>query len=390
MTIRERKLLFILAILLFIVISPVIILYALGYDFDFFTNKVIPTGGLYLNITPKGVKIFIDGKLEKENSPYTLGSGIFIKDKMEKIYNLEIKKDNYYDWKKEAVVKSSLVTEFKYVLLIKKNPELILTNFKNISEINNAEKIKKMEKILGVKIKNFSIEDDNIFFLNDKSKLYQFEEKNSQLKLIEENIISFSRDNQIIYFLDKEGGLFVKEINSEEKQKIAAFKIDSNNQEEIEMKTSAGLLTINYSGNLFLLNQENRQFEKIDENVSDFQFDQRGAKILYLKENHLKNFNLKEIWVYYLESRVQPLIEAKDKSLVYSTSTNIHSPFFAGPDHEQIIFVKENEGILITEIDIRGGQNIIKLADVKNPKIYYQKNTLYFEDKNKIFSVTIF
>lgn len=121
MTIRERKLLFILAILLFVVISPIIILYALGYDFDFFKNKIVPTGGLYLNITPKGVKIFIDGKLEKENSPYALGSGIFIKDMPEKTYNLEIKKDEYYDWKKEITVKSSLVTEFKYVLLIKKN-----------------------------------------------------------------------------------------------------------------------------------------------------------------------------------------------------------------------------------------------------------------------------
>lgn len=390
MTIRERKMLFILAVLLFIVISPIIILYSLGYDFDFFKNKVIPTGGLYLNIMPKGVKIFIDGKLEKENSPYALGSGIFIKDLPEKSYTLEIKKDDYYDWKKEIAVKSSLVTEFKHVLLAKKNPELILTNFKNIEEINKAEKIKKIEKILGVKIKNFSIEDDLIFFLNDKSKLYQFEEQNNQLKLIEENIISFARDNQIIYFLDKEGAVFAKEINSEEKQKITDFKFDQKNQEEIEMKISAGLLAINYGGDLFLLNQENRQFEKIDENISDFQFDERGAKILYLKENQLKNFNLKEIWVYYLESRVQPLIEAKDKSLIYSTSANIHSPFFSGPDQEQIIFVKENEGILITEIDTRGGQNTIKLVNSKNPQIYYQKDTLYFEDKNKIFSVTIF
>lgn len=390
MTIRERKMLFILAILLFIIISPIIILYALGYNFDFFKNKVVPTGGLYLNIMPKGVKIFIDGKLEKENSPYSLGSGIFIKDMPEKTYNLEIKKNDYFDWKKEIAVKSSLVTEFKYVLLIKKNPDLILTTFKNINEINKAEKIKKIEKILGVKVKNFSIEDDNIFFLNDKAKLYQFEEQGNQLKLIEENIISFARDNQIIYSFDKDGGIFAQEINSEERQKIADFKIGLTNQEEIKMKTSAGLLTINYGGNLFLLNQENKQFENIDENVSDFQFDERGAKILYLKENRLKNFNLKEIWVYYLESRVQPLIEAKDKSLVYSTSTNIYSPFFAGPNQEQIIFIKENEGVLITEIDTRGGQNTIKLIDSKNPKIYYQKDTFYFEDKNKIFSVTLF
>ena len=392
MTIKTRKLLLISSILAFLIITPFIIFYALGFNFDFKKKEIVTTGGLYLKVTPKEVKVFINNELKAENSLYTFGNDLFIKNlpETENFHNLEVRKDGYYTWKKEIAIKSSLVTEFKSILLLKKKPDLKLTKLKNIDEIEGNSKIKNLERFLGIGIKKFSIENNDVFFISDNKKLYKFDDSSSKSSVLLTDIIAFTKNYNSLYFIDDKGVLLTKEIDGTESRRLADFGTLFNNQEAIDMKAVNGVVMIKYKNDLFLLNSEKSQIEKIAENITDFKFDNQGKKILYSKESTFKNLNLKEIWVYYLESRIQPLIDAREASLIYSTSSKIENPSFVGPDEEQIIFSKPEDGISVIDIDLRGGQNSVLWIEVKNTKINYQGKTLLFEDKDKVFSVELY
>ncbi len=390
MSLFKRRVLLIIAIFIFVISAPLIIIYTLGYKFNPISNDVTPTGGVYFKIIPKGVKIFFDGELKKENTLYTLGSGLFIKDLPEKKYQVEIQKQGYHSWRKEISVRSSLVTEFKHVLLLSDKPKLTLTSFKSLSDITGENKIKIIEGIFGIKINNFVFDKNYVFFNTDKSKLYQFDNLANKLNNLADNVVTFTKDKNKIYYFDSWGTLFLKDIDKEESQRIAELEVIPNDIQNLEIKTVNGLIAVKYNGNLYLFNQESSAFQKIDQNIQEFGFDDQGTKLFYLKENNLKNLILQEIWVYYLESRIQPFLEAHDKSLIYSTSSRISSVFFVGQDQEHLIFVKEGEGVLVIEIDNRGGQNVIKWLENKTFKIFYKNNFLYIEDKNKVFSTNIF
>ncbi|MBI3631671.1 MAG: hypothetical protein HY219_02295, partial [Candidatus Staskawiczbacteria bacterium] len=296
MTTQTRKFLLIASILTFLIITPFILFYTLGFNFDFRKKEIVPTGGLYLKVTPKEVKVFINDELKAENSPYTLGNDLFIKNlpETERFHSLEIRKDGYHLWKKEIAIKSSLVTEFKSILLLKKKPNLTLTKFKNIEEIKGEIKIKNLERFLGIKIKKFSIENNNIFFISDNGKLYLFDDSSSKSVILLTDITAFAKNYNSLYFIDNKGVLLKKEIEASVSTKLADFGTSFNDQENIDMKAVNDVVMIKYKNDLYLLNSEKSQLEKIAENIIDFKFDNQGKKILYSKEGNFKNLHLKE------------------------------------------------------------------------------------------------
>lgn len=101
------------------------ILYSEGYRFDFKTRRFLQTGAFYFKARPADAEVYIDGKFSKKLSWF--GSA-FIENFLPRNYEVEIRKENYYPWKKNLGIKERLVTEAKNVVLIPVNPELeILT-----------------------------------------------------------------------------------------------------------------------------------------------------------------------------------------------------------------------------------------------------------------------
>lgn len=73
-----------------------------GYKIDFIKKSLVPNGILVANSDPKGADVLIDGKLKTAtNNSISL---------IPKQYDIEIKKDGYFPWKKEMVVEKELVT----------------------------------------------------------------------------------------------------------------------------------------------------------------------------------------------------------------------------------------------------------------------------------------
>jgi len=63
MSLKTRRIIFILFIIIFIIITPLIISYASGYRFSFPRKIIQKTGLLVLDSRPPGAKIYINDKL---------------------------------------------------------------------------------------------------------------------------------------------------------------------------------------------------------------------------------------------------------------------------------------------------------------------------------------
>lgn len=149
MTIKTRRILYILFILIFVTITPLIIAYAAGYQLVFSLSKPMQlqkTGMLILNSTPPGAKIYLNGEVQQIFSKkYT--SRLFgsedsfivtpakIKNVLPGEYEVSLEKDGYWHWMKKLTVKGGESTYAEDVFLFKNNLPLLLAagDIKNVS-----------------------------------------------------------------------------------------------------------------------------------------------------------------------------------------------------------------------------------------------------------------
>ena len=120
---KTRRIILCLVILFFIIATPTIILYSLGYSFDWQEKEIVLTGGLYVKSVPKKATIYINNKPKKETPA-------FIKRLSPKYYQIKVAKEGFHEWHKKLKIESKLVTEVKDIILIPINPEIKVINEK--------------------------------------------------------------------------------------------------------------------------------------------------------------------------------------------------------------------------------------------------------------------
>ena len=156
---KSRYLLVLACFIIFLILSPVIVLYVRGVVFDFDKNQFVQTGVLAVRTEPKTVNIFLDGELKKEES----GNIKFLKPKE---YQIELKKQGYFDWSKRLSVASGQVTWAQGA-------------FEKIYLLKNSSVTETIEQ----KVLDFYQNDTTLFFLTTTSfniyPLSQPEEKQS-------------------------------------------------------------------------------------------------------------------------------------------------------------------------------------------------------------------
>jgi len=100
---KWRILFFLLALFSILTVSVIAIKISQGYRPDFSTKSLRPTGLLVATSIPDGAQVYIDGKLKTAtNATLSLSPGE---------YEVEIKKDGFYPWKKALEIKKELVTK---------------------------------------------------------------------------------------------------------------------------------------------------------------------------------------------------------------------------------------------------------------------------------------
>jgi len=169
-----RTALFFSLFALFIIAAPTIIAYSQGYRVDLDNKKLVKTGGIFLEPRPAPVELFINGELEKKSN--FVFQNIFIGDLLPRTYFVEVKKENYFTWRKALVVKKKLVTEAKNIMLFPK--------------FSKQEEIK-------TDIKTFSPEDTSMSLmeLGNLPRIILYNKEESKDTLILNNLISGSIEN---------------------------------------------------------------------------------------------------------------------------------------------------------------------------------------------------
>lgn len=105
----KRRIYFVLFFILFLLVTPLVILYALGYRFDFAQRVVVTErGGVYVYTSLPGTNIYLDGELKET-------TGIFRREYLSQSirpgrYFVRAENEGYRSWEKYVQVHAGRVT----------------------------------------------------------------------------------------------------------------------------------------------------------------------------------------------------------------------------------------------------------------------------------------
>lgn len=346
MTRTARRLLFYGLLLIFVLITPPSILYAIGYSFDWKNLALVPTGGIYLKSIPSGAKIFIDGKAKK-TTPRLISRILAHR------CAVQVTKDGFHPWQKNLEVSPQLVTEARSIFLfpVSINPELIAQNTTSTIESYLRSEAEKQKQNQAQKIASSSaswlLKNNNIFYVSE------------------------------INFV-----LYRTNLSESVREQISRGFLPPKNFYEIRTNNSRQFLVFSQGGELYYLDKNKGIFETLANQINGAQFSSDNKKILYFSDN--------EIWVYYLEDiLVQPYKKAGEKELITRFAQKISQAIFY-PDNEHIAFIV-GEQIKITELDGRDQRNTADFISAPSPQIYFDANNdyLYYLSAERIFRIQL-
>lgn len=119
MKIKTRLIILAICVMAFLVVTPYIVLYSLGYRVNFETWKVQGTGGIYVYAEPNPSVVLIDSKPASESGFFS--TSVFVQNLMPGLHSVLIQKDGYYEYQKTLPVKEKEVTKLENVTLFIKN-----------------------------------------------------------------------------------------------------------------------------------------------------------------------------------------------------------------------------------------------------------------------------
>ncbi len=115
MTRTTRRILFYCAIIIFIGISWVVLLYAQGYKYDFSQERFIRTGAIYIK-TNTSAQVLIDGKSTTNTSLLT--NSVSIGGLLPATHIVSVQKSGYSLWQKKVTVSVGFVEDYTRVMLL--------------------------------------------------------------------------------------------------------------------------------------------------------------------------------------------------------------------------------------------------------------------------------
>lgn len=416
----QRKFLFWTFFLIFLIIGPNLLLYLQGYRFDFEKRKIVKTGGLFIKTLPKEAEIYINRKFIKKTD-FVFGS-LFIQNLLPKKYEIEIKKEGFFSWKKNLEVKEQIVTEAKNIFLFPSDLtfKIIDSGIENFYFSPDGKKIilltkdgegawslklydveKKVKSHLvseknlspsGAKFINLEFEQNEkllklVTEIQEKSEVFNldFSSAMTKLKKVEkektnEKILSIKKIERDLYVLDNEGNFF----KNQQKINILPLPIEKETKYFIESGAKNIILISQGQNNektFFLFDSESGTFEKVFENGKGFVFSPDKKKIAF--------FSQFEIWIFFLENGDKLEKNTGEKKMLLRLSKEVEGVFWFNSYY--LFFVSEGK-IKVAETDMRDTINIAEIAKFNKPKIFWNTfdKKLYVLDKDFLYQAPLF
>lgn len=107
----KRTIAFYFSVALYFILLPVILSYSLGYKVNLRKLMIYKTGIIYINSAPAGAEIYVNGKKSNELTPAQ------IEELRPGAYKIEVKREGFYTWEKELVVRPNMVTKADRIIL---------------------------------------------------------------------------------------------------------------------------------------------------------------------------------------------------------------------------------------------------------------------------------
>lgn len=132
-----RRILYITFIIAFLILAPLLLMYANGYRYDFKQGAIIKTGVLILESKPQKVNVYINNELKYTKTPIN-GASL-----TPGLYDIKVAKNGYYLWEKKLKIESNFTTFAQDVILFKKSDPIKIINgsFNDFTISNDNAKI---------------------------------------------------------------------------------------------------------------------------------------------------------------------------------------------------------------------------------------------------------
>ncbi|MFA5144135.1 MAG: PEGA domain-containing protein [Candidatus Omnitrophota bacterium] len=124
----KRVIVFYASVLLFFITLPILLSYSLGYRIDYRALKIYKTGIIFINSKPSGASIYVNDKLHNSLTPSQ------IEDLNPGVYKIKVKRDGFYPWEEELIVRPNMVTKAESIILFPVIQEMNLMIAKPIAD----------------------------------------------------------------------------------------------------------------------------------------------------------------------------------------------------------------------------------------------------------------
>ncbi len=358
---KTRLIILLVCVACFFVIAPILVLYSMGYRFDFEKMEITSTGGIYVRTYPAAGEIIVDSKITEK--PGMFSNSIFVQSLLPKDHTVLVEKSGYYDYLKTIPVQKNQVTKLENVLLIKKNMQFeVLTDLTTQTGKTTQglpSPFNKQEK--------FIIKNNNLYYSDapENSGLPAVQKSTPVLK----KILAFALQNNNIIWIGTDGFLYKSDLAnltaSPIKLILTPIKIVKTGSYKIINNNSN--IFINNNSNLLFLNTKTNNLDNFDAPVKDAKISPDGASIIFYNDNN--------IYVSLISTA------APQKNILYKSSGKITDCLWLNNNY--IIFAAGNK-IAISETDYRGNinseilpQTIVispgKEIDIENPQIFFNQ-----------------
>lgn len=140
MKLRNRLLLVLFGVLIFLVATPILVLFTQGYEIDWANHKLVKTGTLVVKTLPTKAIVLVDNIEASGTTPEN------VRFLLPGAYNVRIEKDGYQSWTKRLTIRPQLATwaneDRDFVTLFLAAPKTIGTiPVKFASQSKNADEI---------------------------------------------------------------------------------------------------------------------------------------------------------------------------------------------------------------------------------------------------------
>ncbi|MCD6194930.1 PEGA domain-containing protein [bacterium] len=250
---KKLLLFWIVFVLLASVLGTLLVLYSLGYRYDFKNKKIVLVSVAYINSRPQGAEIYLEGKKIGETK-LTL-PGITPGN-----YHFSLKKDEFYEWSANINIEPYSLIEISPALFYQK-PETTTSV--------------KFDKLLATKKSKILYQKKNAIFLQDINS----EATAEKITFLKGNKVVFSSSSDyLVNETEKEWIMF----NGSKKSIIS------------KPKTTIKKWLISNKGEIYFLNQKNelwlakeQKTEKLYSDIKDFDLKQNKLWVITKKGKFL-------------------------------------------------------------------------------------------------------